>query len=160
MKLVLVRHGEAERFQARDADRALTPTGLQQARLTGEWLQKELAGSATPLHLLASPYRRAQETAAVLKDCLRLPVITVDAITPDADPRQALAAIEDAAPDAGTVVVVSHMPLVAALQSWLQDAVLSAGQGFVLAEARVLEADFAGPGTADLRARYAPGASA
>lgn len=146
MKLVLVRHGEAEALARSDAERALTARGHEQARATAAWLRQALG--ATPPRLLASPYRRAQETAAALAEPLGASVTTVPAITPDDDPRRALAAIEAAAAGADAVVVVSHMPLVAALAGWLEAGVLAAGRGFGLAEARVLEMEVPGPGLA------------
>lgn len=158
MRVVLVRHGEAEPRARSDAERALTPRGRQQAQLTGAWLQ-EAVGAAS-LRLLASPYRRAQETGREIAGLLGVALQTEPAITPDDDPRRALAAIEAAAAGADVVVVVSHMPLVAALAAWLEEGVLSPGRGFGLAEARVLEMDAPGPGLASARDGFLPGAGA
>lgn len=158
MKIVLIRHGEAVPFAADDASRALTSKGLQQARASAVWLRRELGGVAGA-RLLASPYRRAQETAGVLASVLELPVHALDAITPDGDPRMALAAIGRAGEGAEVWVVVSHMPLLAALAAWLESGVLAAGRGFGLAEARILEAELPGPGLATSRSVYIPGLS-
>lgn len=157
MKIALVRHGEAEPFAARDAERALTARGQAQARETGAWLRVALAGQGRA-RLLASPYRRAQETARAVMGEWPLECVTVDAITPDTDPRVALAAIEQAAGPADEVlVVVSHMPLVAGLASWLESATVAGSRGFGLAEARVLETDLLGPGLARQVDVYVPG---
>lgn len=156
MKVVLVRHGEAGPHAGDDAARALTGRGWLQARSTAEWLRGEL-GTTTGVRLLASPYQRAQETAQVLAELLGTPVCTVAAITPDDDPRVALAAIEEAGAGADVLVVVSHMPLVAVLATWLTAGTLGSGRGFGLAEARVLEAELAGPGLATERAVHVPG---
>lgn len=158
MKIVLVRHGEAMPFAADDASRALTSKGLQQARASGAWLLRELGG-VKGAKLLASPYLRAQETAGVIAGVLELPVHALDAITPDGDPRVALAAIGQAGEGAEVLVVVSHMPLVAALAVWLEAGVLAAGRGFGLAEARIFEADLPAPGLATPRSVYIPGLS-
>lgn len=158
MRIVLVRHGEAVPFAADDASRALTSKGLQQARASGAWLRREL-GSVTGAKLLASPYRRARETAGVIAGVLELPVHALEAITPDGDPRVALAAIEQAGDGAEVWVVISHMPLVAALAAWLEAGVLAAGRGFSLGEARIFEADLPGPGLATPRSVYIPGLS-
>ena len=158
MKIVLVRHGEAVPFASDDASRALTGRGLTQARATAEWLLRELEGKGSA-KLLASPYRRAQETAGVIGGLLRLPVHTLAAITPEGDPRLALAAIGQEGAGAEVLLVISHMPLVAALAAWLESGVLVAGRGFGLAEARILEADLPGPGLAIPRSVYIPGLS-
>lgn len=156
MKIVLVRHGKAEPYAPSDAARALTANGLLQAEATGRWLCETL-GAAHGARLLASPYRRAQETAAPIAALLGLETHTVAGITPDDDPRKALAAIEAAAAAAATLVVVSHMPLVAALAGWLQEGVLNVGRPFHLGEARLLEMDVPGPGAATEVAAFVPG---
>lgn len=150
-----MRHGKAEPHAADDADRALTDKGLAQAQATGAWLSEAL-GTLQGARLLASPYRRAQETAAPLAALLGMKVATVAGITPDVDPRKALAAIEAAGEGAQLLLVVSHMPLVAALAGWLQEGVLNTGRPFHLAEARVLEADLLAPGLAREIAAFVP----
>lgn len=158
MKLVLVRHGQAEAYRPVDAERALTEAGLGQAREAGAWLQAWWAREGGSGILVASPYRRAQETAIALNVFLKLPLLTVEAITPEADPRRALSALEAVAGE-GTLVVVSHMPLVAALESWVVQGVMSGGVPFALAEVRVLEVDVLAPGVATRMDGYLPGAS-
>lgn len=155
MKLVLMRHAEAEGMRTSDAERALTARGHEQAVQTAQWLQQQMA-DAVSLQLLVSPYRRARETAAALAEAFALTPRFMDELTPDIDPRRALRAL-DAAATADTVLVVTHMPLVAALASWLEEGVLSAGAGFMLAEARVLETEALGVAAARLQSRYAPG---
>lgn len=159
MKIVLVRHGEAEPLRAVDAERALTANGVAQAKLTAAWLQRQIGAAGGATKLLASPYRRAQQTAAVLSDALGVAVQTSAEITPDVDPRNALRAVDAAAAGSEWLVVVSHMPLVAALARWLEEGSLGSGQGFMLAEARILEAEVPGPGTATLHSRFIPGIS-
>jgi phosphohistidine phosphatase len=154
MRLVLIRHAEAEGMRTSDAERALTARGQEQARETAVWLKQVLAGE-TP-QLLASPYVRAQQTAAAITQAMQLEPSLLTALTPDTDPRHALRAIEESMV-AENVVVVTHMPLVAALASWLESGVLSAGRGFMLAEARVLDIEVLGPSMARLRAHYFPG---
>ena len=79
VELVLVRHGEsvgnvadsaaqdaeAERLElsARDADVELSPNGEEQARTLGRWVAG-LPAEQRPDLVLASPYRRAADTAA------------------------------------------------------------------------------------------------
>lgn len=65
MIIFVTRHGKAERDSesGRDEDRALRKRGERQAR----WLGEELARTGIPPELiLASPLRRAQETAAII----------------------------------------------------------------------------------------------
>ncbi|MDP2226759.1 MAG: phosphohistidine phosphatase SixA [Moraxellaceae bacterium] len=153
MRLVLVRHGEAEAHAASDAERALTRRGRQQALETAEWLSLRHTGH---VQLLVSPYRRAQETAAVLIEHLPgVQLLTVPHITPDDDVRAALKAIAEKA-SAELVVVVSHMPLLARLAEWLESGAFSHGKPFGLAEGRefVLE-DFL-PGLAQECERHLP----
>lgn len=153
MRLVLVRHGEAEARAVTDAARALTAQGRQQARATGHWLAGELAG---PLQLLVSPFRRAQETAAEIAACLPQSVtLTVPRITPDDDPRQALEAIAAVAAQE-QVVVVTHMPLVAGLHQWLCESVIVGGRPFGLAEARCYALEALAPGLAVPAAGFVP----
>lgn len=159
MKLVLMRHGEAEGLHTSDAERALTERGKQQAAQTAEWLHEKGVGTL-PCHLLCSPYRRAQETAAVLAARLGLEAQVVNGVTPDADPRQAVSRIEavlGANPDSdSTIVLVTHMSFVAELAAWLEDGMLTRGQPFSLAEARLLELPVLGPSTAVVKHRYIP----
>ncbi len=149
-----MRHAEAEVMQTSDAERALTARGHEQARETAAWLRQVLSGEKS--QLLASPYVRAQQTAAAITQAMQLEAHLLAELTPDVDPRRALQAIEKCMVSE-TVVVVTHMPLVAALASWLESGVLSAGRGFMLAEARVLDIEVLGASMARLRAHYFPG---
>lgn len=157
MKLVLVRHAEAEALHASDAERALTARGHLQAQKTAQWLQAALQGQS--VQLLASPYVRAQQTAVVLASALGVTPRAVNDVTPDVDPRLALRAIDEcreAFAEADVVVVVTHMPLVAALAAWLESGVLSTGRGFMLAEARILEAELLAAATARVCDQFFP----
>ncbi|GHV23947.1 hypothetical protein AGMMS49959_18880 [Planctomycetales bacterium] len=60
MRLILIRHGDAENAAVSDAARALTEKGRQQAERVGKFLR---ASGVVPTHFLCSPYRRAVETA-------------------------------------------------------------------------------------------------
>ncbi|MDI1300466.1 MAG: histidine phosphatase family protein [bacterium] len=154
MKLVLVRHGEAEHVHGGDAERALTMTGREQAVKTGKWLKKILADEGQ-VRLLASPYRRARETADIIAGFLGAEPVEVAAITPDHDPRIALTAVA-AAVDCECVVVVTHMPLVAAMASWIESGTLLAAQPFALAEARLFDVSVLAVNAASEQSRYVP----
>ena len=104
MDLILWRHADAHdaRLGETDAQRALTPLGLQQAQAMGAWLQGVL-----PAHtrVLVSPALRTQQTA----QALGRPFETVDALASGASMQSLLAAA--AWPSGGgTVLVVGHQP--------------------------------------------------
>jgi phosphohistidine phosphatase len=102
MDLVLWRHADAEDGFV-DAERRLTAKGHKQAARAAKWLVKRLPADAT---IIASPARRAQETARALTDKIR----AVKEIGTAATPEKVLAAA--GWPDAGgVVVVVGHQPV-------------------------------------------------
>lgn len=68
MILLFLRHAEAEPFASSDASRALTPKGLEQAEKVGKFL---LRNGILPDLILASPVRRARETAEIVAEKLR-----------------------------------------------------------------------------------------
>lgn len=101
MDLVLWRHADAEDGTV-DAERKLTTKGLKQAARVAKWLKKRLPADTV---VLASPARRAQQTARALTRDFR----TVKEIGTMATPEKVLAAAGWPAA-AGTVVVVGHQP--------------------------------------------------
>jgi phosphohistidine phosphatase len=102
MDLILWRHADAEDGMV-DAERKLTAKGVRQASRIAKWLQKRLPADAV---VLASPARRAQQTARALTRDFR----TVKEMSTAATPQVVLAAA--GWPDAaGTVVVVGHQPI-------------------------------------------------
>ena len=88
MQIYLLRHGIAEDAKAgqSDADRALTSEGRDKLRRV---LKRARAADVSPSLILSSPYRRARQSAKVAADLLGYmgPVLTSDALTPDADSR-------------------------------------------------------------------------
>lgn len=101
MELLLWRHAEAAATKP-DMERALTPEGQKQAAAMADWLRSRMPQN---IRILASPARRAQETA----QALGLDFITRDDIGPGAEPEAILQAagwphgLED-------VLIVSHQP--------------------------------------------------
>jgi broad specificity phosphatase PhoE len=75
-RLILVRHGESEGNRTatftRTPDVPLTELGEEQAREAGE----RILGSFRPTRIVASPFRRAQQTAALIAEVLGLGVDT------------------------------------------------------------------------------------
>lgn len=115
MKLWVLRHGEAESRANSDAERRLTAHGREQvlrsaAELMGQPLQA----------ILASPFVRAQQTAALVHEALGYaqPVRTVPWLTPESNPQQALAELD--ALGLEHVLLVSHQPLVGSLVGVLE----------------------------------------
>ena len=101
MDLILWRHADAEDGTP-DSERKLTPRGEKQAKRVAEWLKEQLPDDYV---VLASPARRAHQTAQALTKDLEL----VEAVGTGATPKGVLAAA--GWPDrSGMVVVVGHQP--------------------------------------------------
>ena len=101
MDLVLWRHADAEPGYP-DSERALTAKGRRQADRVAAWLDRNLPGDAL---VLASPARRAQETARALPR----PRQTIDRLAPGGTAAELLEAAGWPG-QRGTVVVVGHQP--------------------------------------------------
>jgi phosphohistidine phosphatase len=154
MHLWILRHGEAERETRRDSERALTELGSGDARAAGAFL----AGTqrATTPRFLASPYRRAQQTAqCVLQAFPGAQLQTVDWLIPDADPLAALDALS-ALPSGEEVVLVSHQPLVSALGGLLASGDFRAGPAMGTASLAEFELSLVARGCATLRSLRHP----
>lgn len=153
MQVWVLRHGEAERHTLNDPERALTERGADDARAAGAWL----AGVAAPdLCVLASPYRRAQQTArAVLESLPGLSLATVDWLTPDIDPGDAVRQL--AQRQVRQILLVSHQPLVSALIGLLTTGDYRAGPPLGTASLAELEVPLVAAGYATLKSlRHAP----
>ncbi|MEX0637755.1 MAG: histidine phosphatase family protein [Burkholderiales bacterium] len=101
MDLILWRHAEAEDGLP-DLERRLTPRGQKHAARIAEWLLQRLPAKFV---VLASPARRAQETA----QALGAPFRAVAALAPGAAVRDILGAA-DWPGRKNAVVVVGHQP--------------------------------------------------
>ena len=105
MDLILWRHAEAEPHGGAEGDlaRRLTTKGERQAERMADWLNHRLAATT---RVLASPARRAQETAKALERRFK----TVEALAPGATVDDVLAAARW--PEANEpVLVVGHQPV-------------------------------------------------
>ncbi|MEO4046644.1 phosphohistidine phosphatase SixA [Pseudomonas sp. CAU 1711] len=113
MKLWLLRHGEAEPRARSDAERALTEHGRKEVRKSARRLRGEALA-----HILVSPYRRAQQSAELVREALGLdlPLTTLDWLTPDDDPRQVAGRLYAYS---GDCLLVSHNPLLGQLGGFL-----------------------------------------
>jgi phosphohistidine phosphatase len=113
MDLILWRHAEALEMRelADDLDRALTPKGERQAQRLATWLNRQLPAST---RVLASPARRAQQTAAALDRKFK----TLPALAPDGTVEGLLHAVRW--PDAREpVLVVGHQPVMGLVAAYL-----------------------------------------
>lgn len=140
----------------RDELRALTLHGREQAHRAG----LALAGCVRrPVRVVSSPYLRARETAALVAAALGIAEVPVlPDITPDDDPQRALARIGDAMPADGTLVVVTHMPLVGALFGLLVDGDARQARGIGTACGGLFRGELVAPGLMRLVSPVAPDA--
>lgn len=149
MKILVMRHGDAEAPKTDDASRMLTDYGRQQAAKIGQWLA---ASAFVPGLMIVSPYRRAQETAnIVLSHLSEKPECRTDkGITPEGSPNRVLDVLAKIK-DQRVIMLVSHMPFV----SDFIDVAVRGTSGVSLsplptAGLAMLEADIISRGTAKL----------
>ena len=116
MRLYIVRHGEAEARAETDAQRPLTPRGRRQVdALWGELYRDGVRVE----RLVCSPYLRALQTAELIAghyDGISPGILQL--ITPDDRPHAVIDWLAQQERLDG-LVLVSHMPLVAALSGML-----------------------------------------
>lgn len=111
MKICIIRHGSAVLGGDADASRSLTPKGLLQAQRAGCWVnsliaQGKLSDNAS---IIASPYLRAQQTAAEVAAACDKAITTDGTITPSG---VAAAVVDNLTHASEDVILVSHLPLV------------------------------------------------
>ena len=148
MKIILMRHGQAEDETRPDSARQLTDFGQQQAAQTAKYITTNYK----PDRFIVSPYDRAQQTLAELQArAPKIPVSVQDNITPSDDAHSALSDIANI--EAQCLVVVCHMSIVANLAALLTG---DYPESFSLAEARVFEMDFVMSGMATEVDRFVP----
>ena len=122
MKLYILRHGEAAepgdpKF-ANDADRPLTPKGVQRTKLLAYTLrQMEISLDA----IFSSPLVRARETAEIVERSLRLHgrLEFTDHLAPSGDPEKLLAQLNGLRPAPESLLLVGHEPYLSSLISLL-----------------------------------------
>lgn len=108
-QLIMMRHGEAGSHfgSGRDADRELTARGVDDTvAVVQAFKNMQLAVD----EIIASPYRRAQQTADIAARAFGVEITTADLITPYGSVGHIAQTV--AASTGGTVLVVTHMPLV------------------------------------------------
>lgn len=104
MRLLLVRHAEAAPGEPDDA-RRLTPRGREQAAELG----RSLTGDEVAV-VLASPLRRARDTAGAIASATGAHVRVDDRLAPGATAAGVVRAAREAQPGDRLVVAVAHQP--------------------------------------------------
>lgn len=151
MKLWIMRHGQAHAMADSDPQRTLTARGHQEARKMAIELVDE------PLDvILASPYTRAQQTAAEVVDVTgyRRAVATVPWLTPDDDPMAVIDFLAERSEQ--SMLLVSHQPLVSQLISVLVDGNRQGHYPMSTASLACVELDLMAAGVARLLSLQAP----
>lgn len=123
----------------------------------GRWLASRRDIDVARLRLVASPYARAQQTAALVAEALAttVDIDTLALITPD-DPPEAVVDWLLGEADDRPMMLVSHMPLVAALTGLLVEGRSDAGVGFATAAIAELSAEVRAAGCARLNGMTTP----
>jgi phosphohistidine phosphatase len=119
MEIYLLRHGIAEEGHAggRDSDRALTAEGREKLRRV---LKRAHDAGVRPGVILASPYRRAVETAQIAAELLEYSggLVKTQALVPDASPQNAWDEIRSRRTEEA-ILLASHEPLMSSMASFL-----------------------------------------
>lgn len=118
MQIFLMRHGQAGMAPpgSSDSERSLTPEGEQQVERV---VSRGSALLGYP-RIVASPYRRAQQTASIVQRTLgrNLELQTSSALTPESSPRDAWAEVR-CHRDVTGLLLVGHEPLFSALTAFM-----------------------------------------
>ncbi|MBW2451998.1 MAG: phosphohistidine phosphatase SixA [Deltaproteobacteria bacterium] len=113
MQLYLMRHGLAY-SEKEDPLCVLSPEGIDQVKSVGRALRSL---SLRFDLILASPKRRAQQTAALIAESVRYPysdIVSTESALPNAHP-SALIRLLEPEPDDSRILVVGHLPHLADL---------------------------------------------
>lgn len=118
MKLYLMRHAEAEDGERLDPTRGLTDTGKRQAKMMGQWLNRQ---ADRPELVVESNMRRSIQTAKRVAKRLDVYRLRTYAIDPDGEPRKALKTLKRLTEDnvVTSVLAVTHGPLVEQISAYL-----------------------------------------
>lgn len=108
-RLILMRHGQAERQAATggDFERALTPRGRDDAALMGRLLVKN---GVAPDLVLVSSARRTRETFDAASAAFPKARVELRRDLYHAEPEEVVTALEDEGEGAQTVMVIGHNP--------------------------------------------------
>lgn len=115
MKLFVLRHGNAELYAATDAQRQLTPRGVEESRA----ILKASDSLNQVTRIIASPYVRTQQTATLAAEFLGLNIETSNLLVPEARVESVVAFLETL--EGEIPLLVSHQPFVGHFVNWLGD---------------------------------------
>ncbi|PTY36730.1 hypothetical protein BGP77_05425 [Saccharospirillum sp. MSK14-1] len=141
MRLMLLRHGQAQASAPRDEQRRLVPAGEVAILRQRQWLDPSVSA------FYCSPYQRARESAELIRPTLgdRAPIID-DRLTPDQSIDGALDLLRSA--EGESILLVAHNPLLSHLAGVLSGDPY--GVSLPTAGLVCLEADGWFPGSAQL----------
>ncbi|UJJ31345.1 phosphohistidine phosphatase SixA [Halopseudomonas maritima] len=151
MRVWVLRHGQAAAQAPTDPERPLTAAGEQEVRS----MCRLLAGQ--PLDtILASPYLRAQQTAALVAGELGFVrgVSIAPWLTPDDDPAEVLGYLAERGEQ--NVLLVSHQPLVSQVLSLLCEGHRRAHLPMPTAGLACVDTDFVAAGLGQLQLLQSP----
>ena len=156
MKLLVIRHGEAEPLRESDANRALTAKGISDAKALGNLISRE----ELDCHVcVVSPYIRARQTLdnILLASPAKPEIFVAEHITPE-DPVVSAYQVLSAFSDYPSIMIVSHLPLVSRFIASLVDGTEATSSQYPMqtASMAVLETDILTPGNAHLRLLLSP----
>jgi len=114
VRLLLMRHGDAVIRANTDFDRDLSLYGIEQVKSAAANVMRS---GLVVERVIASPYKRAQQTAEIMSSELKIAFESYDDITPDSDPREALAWLSGL--QQKNILVVTHNPFVSYLLALL-----------------------------------------
>ena len=116
MKLIIMRHGEAEPSNTSDKMRSLTAHGWRQTKETAKWLATHVVNNKQIDLALVSPYVRAQQSFESLSSVINCKQkMDVAELIPSAKAQKAHLVLDrflSENPQAQSVIIVSHMPLI------------------------------------------------
>ncbi|WP_034916196.1 phosphohistidine phosphatase SixA [Erwinia sp. 9145] len=119
MQVFIMRHGDAALDAASDSARPLTHCGSDESRQMAKWMNDQAVDID---RVLVSPYLRAQQTLATVREALTLPdgQEVLPELTPGGDPALTACYIQALAKEGvKSALVISHLPLVGYLVSEL-----------------------------------------
>lgn len=152
--LYIMRHGMAEAYHLRpDADRRLVAEGEVEVRNVAKQWQADTPSLST---IIASPYRRAQQTALIVGEVLeyRDKPVTSSNFTPDSPVPVAVKDLE--ACEGENILLVSHMPLVGKLVGFLCSGDSQSIGGLATAQIVRLYGEVITPGCMEVETIYYP----
>ena len=154
--LCIMRHGQAVSGHP-DAERDLTGHGRAEVARMAEWLVETLdAAHRIRLRIVASPYRRARQTAEIVAERLGGEFATLSLITPDEPVEPVIDWLQDEALEIPHLLV-SHMPLVGALSARLVEGDPRGSLPMPTAAIALLQAEVWAAGCARMNAFRHPG---